>query len=359
MSKFESYFKKLIAGENLSFVDKLCFLILRLIGAIYALIMYLRSFFYAIGIFRSYKLPKPVISVGNITMGGTGKTPTVAWLARHFINRGKEVVVLTRGYGGSLEGETLVVSDGIKRILLPEEAGDEPCLLADMTPGLIVVMGSNRYEAGSLAIKQFQPDIFILDDGFQHMKLKRDLNILLIDYAKPFGNGFTFPAGTLRESLSAIKRSDILLFTRCEENRKPNVKIPWNIPAFTSSHRLCGVKKLVGGAIVDFEHLKGKIGVAFAGIAKPDEFFDSLETEGLNIVATLTFSDHTEYGEEEIAALAKLLKSSKADYLITTAKDGIKLHGEDGEDYPCYVALLELEVNEEGLFLERVEKVIA
>ena len=179
--------------------------------------MRLRALFYEIGIFRVKRLPLPVISVGNITMGGTGKTPTVILIARELMARGKRVAVLTRGYGGSLEGETRIVSDGEKLFLSPAEAGDEPCLLASSLPGLMVVMGSDRYRAGCLALKELSPDCFILDDGFQHQRLGRDLDILLLDGTAPFNNGWTLPAGFLREPISAVSRADLVILTRCTE----------------------------------------------------------------------------------------------------------------------------------------------
>ena len=165
--KGEEYFKGLISGTRQGIGDRILLLFLKLASVPYAAIMRMRAVGYRSGILPSRRLPRPVISVGNITMGGTGKTPTVLFLAKILMERGKRVAVLTRGYGGTLEGGTHVVSDGSSPLLSPQEAGDEPCLLASSLPGLIVVMGADRYMAGSLAMDRFSPDIFILDDGFQ------------------------------------------------------------------------------------------------------------------------------------------------------------------------------------------------
>ena len=354
--KLDEYFIRLTSGENLSQFDRMILYLLRIISIGYAAIMRARAAAYGQSILRSGKLPRPVISIGNVTVGGTGKTPVTAWVAAYLLGKGKRVVVLSRGYGGSLEGTVAVVSDGVKRILTPLEAGDEPCLLADNLPGLVVVIGSSRYDAGLLAMERFQPDIFILDDGFQHLSLKRDLNILLLDAAKPFGNGFVFPAGLLREPVSAIKRADMIFLTRAESPVMTIERIPAKIPVIRSEHRLSGYRPHSGGDIRSFEELKGLKGLAFAGIAKPDQFFDGLEKCGVRLVATLAFPDHTVYGDDEIAALAKLRRSSSADYLITTAKDAVKMPANQVSDFPFHVAQLEVLFHGEAMLKAALDK---
>lgn len=340
--KGEVYFRELLSGERSAPADKLALCLLRFVACLYGFVMSLRALAYSSGIFRSYSLAKPVISVGNIVVGGTGKTPMTAWIAGYFLQKGKKVAVLTRGYGGSMEGQVAIVSDGTKRILTPAEAGDEPCLLADTLPGLIVVMGSNRYQAGCLALEKFNPDIFLLDDGFQHLRLKRDLDILLLDAAKPLGNGRTFPAGLLREPVAAVGRADIAVFTRCEAAAPPDMVLPENTAIVFARHQLTGFRTLAGGGTRPFAELQALRGLAFAGIAAPELFFDALENAGLKLAATLSFPDHTRYGDDEYAALARLRSSSKADYLITTAKDAIKLDHAGGKDAPFYIAILEM-----------------
>lgn len=316
--------------------------LLRLCSIPYALGMQLRAIAYRFHLIRSFRLPRQVISVGNLTAGGTGKTPLTAWIATYLINRGKSVAVLTRGYGGTLEGRVAVVADGRQRLLSPQQAGDEPCLLADTVPGLIVVMGSNRYAAGVMALEKFTPDIFILDDGFQHIRLHRDLDILLLDATRPLANGYTLPAGLLRESFSAVRRADLVIYTRCGSGQQPSVRIPDGIAVTRARHVLSGFRQADGGPQRQFAELAGLQGLAFAGIADPAAFFDSLEAAGLTLTATLSFPDHTRYGEEEVASLAGLRRSSKADYLITTAKDAVKLGSCGGMDLPFYVADLEI-----------------
>ncbi len=354
----EEYFKALVNGERRSLADRLLLTLLRGCAVPYSLAMRLRAAAYAVGLLRSHRLPRPVISVGNITVGGTGKTPMTAWLARYLMSRGKRVAVLSRGYGGTLEGTVAIVSDGNRRLLTPEEAGDEPCLLAELVPGLMVVIGSDRYRAGCLAMERLHPDLFILDDGFQHLRLQRDLDILLLDARQPFANGRILPAGLLRESVSAVGRADLALFTRCVDNTPPDVKLPDGLPACHARHRLTGFTTLSGGEVRRFGELTGQRGLAFAGIADPAGFFDELERQGAVLAATLAFPDHTVYGDEECAALARLRKSARADYLITTAKDGVKLKALGGDDIPCYVATLELEIADAAPLCQRLDKLL-
>ncbi len=356
--KGEEYFKKLIMGGNLSVIDSLVFFILRQVSFLYSLAMIIRVILYRIGIFRVYSLPKPVISVGNLVVGGTGKTPVTLWIASYLMNCGHKVAVLTRGYGGRFEGEVAVVSDGKKRLLSAEDAGDEPALLADLLPGLIVVMGSDRYKAGCLAMEKFSPDIFILDDGFQHIRLKRDLNILLLDAEKPLGNGRVFPAGTLREPALASKRADVAIFTRCDERTNPAAIGNEATIQLRAAHKLTGFRQTVAGDVSNFSGLAAKRGIAFAGIADPDKFYTSLEQVGLKLVATLSFPDHTKYGEGETAALAKLRLSTRAEYLITTAKDAVKLGSVLDESIPFYIAALEIDFFEKDLFEKALDNLI-
>lgn len=324
MADHSHYFKELVEGERRGWKELILLALLRILSHPYAFILVLRAMCYRLGLLRSHRLPCPVISVGNITLGGTGKTPATALIASYLIGRGRRVAVLSRGYGGSAEGELRIVSDGKVVLLGPEEAGDEPYLLARKVPGLMVVIGADRYQAGLLALKELKPDVFILDDGFQHLRLKRDLNLLLLDCTRPYGNGRVLPAGFLREPKSALKRADLFLFTRCGEGSAPVSPVP-GTPACRSSHRLGGFRPMQGGELRPFSGLKGMRAMAFAGIADPGSFFDTLEKEGVTLVTTLAFSDHICYGVDEIAAICRLKDASRSTCLLTTEKDAVKL----------------------------------
>ena len=352
------FYRRLVSGERQSFADRLLLALLKLCAVLYSAAMRMRAMAYKHGVFRVRRLPLPVVSVGNITMGGTGKTPTVLLIARELMARGKRVAVLTRGYGGSLEGDIRIVSDGQSLLLTPAEAGDEPCLLASELPGLMVVMGSDRYRAGCLALKELSPDCFILDDGFQHQRLARDLDILLLDHSTPFGNGWTLPAGFLREPASASNRSDLVILTRCTELERLPDRLPENIPACRSSHTLTGYTPLSGGEVRPFSELAGRRIVAFCGIADPSAFFDGVEACGVRLVSTLAFPDHTGYGTQEMEALGRLKQQSRADCLITTAKDAVKLLPYIGIIGDCFVARLELTVHDPEPLAAALNKVI-
>jgi len=356
--KGENYYKRLVAAERLQLADRLLLMFLKFCAVLYSSSMRLRALFYATGILRVKRLPTPVISVGNITMGGTGKTPTVLLIARELMTRGKRVAVLTRGYGGSLEGETRIVSDGTKLLLSPAEAGDEPCLLAASLPGLMVVMGSDRYRAGCLAMKELAPECFILDDGFQHQRLARDLDILLLDGTAPCKNGWTLPAGFLREPLSAVSRADLVILTRCTKAASATDCVPAQIPVCRSSHVLTGYTPLAGGEVHPFTGLAGRRLVAFCGIADPAAFFDGIESCGVPLVATLAFPDHTGYGAKEMEALGRLKQQSRADGLITTAKDAVKLLPYRGIIGECFVARLELTLHDSGPLIAALDKTV-
>jgi len=358
MADLEIYFKELVDGKRRGLADRLLLAFLTALSFFYALIMRLRSAIYASGIFPVRRLARPVISVGNIAVGGTGKTPTVAALARYFMARGKRVVVLSRGYGGTLAGKICIVSDGKKLLATAAEAGDEPYLLAASIPGLMVMVGADRYQAGRVAEERLTPDIFILDDGFQHLRLQRDLNILLLDSRKPFSNGSTFPAGLLREPKSALERADLVIFTRYTDGNQLQVAQAIHKPFCRAVHALTGIVSLPDGPVQPFTALAGKSVMAFAGIADPAAFFEALEGEGVQLVTTLAFADHVRYEEEEIAALCRLKYASRSACLITTGKDAVKLAPYLDRVGPVYAAVLEVKFLDSGVLEGRLEKLL-
>jgi tetraacyldisaccharide 4'-kinase len=301
-----------------------------------------RAAAYRAGLLRSHRLARPVITVGNLTVGGTGKTPLTAWLANWLADRGRRVAILSRGYGGSREGEFHLVADQGRLLMTPAEAGDEPCLLAGLAPAALVAIGADRVAAGRRLIEEHRPDILLLDDGFQHLRLHRDLNILLLDCQRPFGNGLTLPAGLLREPADAIGRADLVVFTRCSSGSPPAQLLLAGLPWCRAEHRLSGYRDLAGGPRLSFAELAGRRGVAAAGIAVPGAFFSALAASGLDLVATLPLPDHCRYGIGELAALRELVAAKGAEYLLVTAKDAVKLGTGAGLPCPVYQADLEL-----------------
>ena len=327
MSGFpQTYWRKLASGRLTGLADRLVLILLSPLGWLYALGQQLRALMYQGGILKTFRLPRPVISIGNITVGGTGKTPVTARIAKDLLARGYKVAVLSRGYGGSMEGRACVVSDGKSIMLKAVECGDEPYLLASTVTGLIVVIGSDRYAAGQLAM-QFTPDIFLLDDGFQHLRLHRDLNILLLDYSRPFGNRMVLPAGLLRESIPAMQRADLILFTRAPQKGAAVNIDTHGIPYCISSHTIADLVQLDTGKVLPISSCKGKKIMTFAGIADPDLFFEGLRGLGLNLVDCISYSDHEAYDEKRADQLLDAMRTSAAELIVTTEKDGVKIKG--------------------------------
>lgn len=323
---YHTYWRGLASGRRTGLVDSLLLLFLTPFAWLYSLALRLRATLYRSGILKTARLLRPVVSIGNITVGGTGKTPVTAYIARILLARGFKVAVLSRGYGGSLEGQTCVVSDGAAIMLSAGECGDEPYLLASTVPGLMVVIGTDRYAAGQMAMQQLAPDIFLLDDGFQHLRLHRDLNILLMDFSLPFGNGWTLPAGILREPSTAVSRADLVIFTRAPDGATLN-RDTEGIPGCLSSHTIVDLLPLDSHSPVPFSRCSGHTVLAFAGIADPDSFFAGLRRQGLNLVQTISFPDHVVYNRERCQEIADAVRTSEADLIVTTEKDGVKLKG--------------------------------
>ncbi|MCP4670090.1 MAG: tetraacyldisaccharide 4'-kinase, partial [Desulfobacula sp.] len=211
------------------------------LSQIYKIAVLFRHALFKFKIFKSRNLPCFVISIGNLVAGGTGKTPMTIYLARFLTSLGYKIAVVTRGYKGKFEHKGGIVCDGDKILCTQKEAGDEPYMMAHLLK-LPLIAGKNRFNAGMTALEKFSPDIIILDDAFQHIALKRDLNLLLLDAKNPLGNHHLLPRGTLREPPSSIERSDAVIYTRSSSNTSKNRHIDningilGNTPCFTSDH---------------------------------------------------------------------------------------------------------------------------
>ncbi len=300
---------------------------------LYNAIIKSRLFLYRKNFLKTKKLPCFVISIGNITPGGTGKTPAAIYLADFFKSVCLKPVVLSRGYKGKGEKKGGIVSDGEEILANPEFSGDEPYMMAETLKNVPVLIGKNRFAMGMKAVELFSPDVIILDDGFQHIKLERDIDILLLDTKNPFGGTNLPRSGFLREPLSSIERADMIIFTRSdsEENFQKSLSIlkkyiKKDIPIFKSVH-VPYLKQIVGekNSNLDLTVLKDKKIIAFSGIAKNDNFKYALEKTGAHVLKFFNFRDHHHYIKadiEKILAEAKLLNAS---YIATTYKDFVKI----------------------------------
>jgi len=356
-NRLASYWRTIASGTISTLTGTIVTCLLVPFSLLYSLVQTFRAACYLNYFLTINTLPKPVVSVGNITVGGTGKTPVAAWLATELIHKGYRVALLSRGYGGSLEGKCAIVSNGTEILLSATECGDEPYLLAQNVPGLMVVIGADRYAAGKLAMECLNPDMFLLDDGFQHLPLHRDLNILLLDHTSPFGNGWTLPAGLLREPLPALKRADVIIRTRCEED--DGVSSVAGIPCCNARHELGDAVPLGGGAHISIELLRSKSVIAFAGIAEPERFFHGLRALGVDLLETVTFPDHVRYDEEQRAVLENMLCADNAEMYLTTEKDGVKLKGLSPElAAKVYQLRLNLLCDKPELVLDRIQNLL-
>jgi tetraacyldisaccharide 4'-kinase len=265
-----------------------------------------------------------VLCVGNLTAGGTGKTPMVAWLVRRLQAAGLRPCIVTRGYGGRAGRGPLLVSSGGGPLAGPEVSGDEPVLLARALPGAIVLAGSDRVAAAAAAAAE-GADVVVLDDGFQHRRLARDLDLVLLDGTAPFGNGRLLPAGALREPLDALARASAVLVTRC----RPDANVAAvaaaaarhapGLPVLRAGHRRAGFVSAEGEPTE-----KPARALAFCGIGNPVPFLRDLEEDGVEVAAARIFSDHHPYLPREIHGLERLAARRGAT-LVTTEKDLVRL----------------------------------
>jgi tetraacyldisaccharide 4'-kinase len=284
-----------------------------------------RLFSYRSGILPTHRIPAKVVSVGNLTVGGTGKTPVTIFLAEFFRKDGKKAAVLSRGYGGSARGVS-VVSDDEGVLMDPAGAGDEPYLMATRLPGVPVVVSPDRVKAGLFALERFAPDVVILDDAFQHVRLERDINIVLMDSKEGFGNGYLLPRGVLREPVSGLKRADFALVKGGKpEGSALELLRKHSVPYIAFSYRPDSLYDIDSGKEVPLESLKGQRVAAVSGIANPGSFLKSLEDLGCLVSSSLEFPDHHSYTEGDSAAIAE--KARGADLVVATEKDGVKLRG--------------------------------
>lgn len=297
---------------------------------LYGWLMSLRAAFYKKGVLKQHRLSVPVISVGNLTMGGTGKTPVTIYLGSLLADM--KPAIVSRGYKSKSTSEVHIVSDGNKTNSDVEVSGDEPVLIADSLPGVPVLTSKNRSRAGQHAINNFQAGIIVLDDGFQHLALCRDLNIALFKVDSFLGNNRIFPGGDMREPLKALHRADCFLLTCVdEENRERALAIQNalaqrfpDIPAFLAAYQPSGIMDH-GGSKRDISALSSQSLFAFCGLASPASFQRTLVRAGVDIVGFKGFRDHHAYLGEELKKLVQDAKKSGAQGLITTEKDMVKL----------------------------------
>lgn len=329
------------------------------LGMLYGALARARLRLYRSGFLKSERVGAPVVSVGNLTAGGTGKTPLVEWAATALAREGLRVCVLTRGYGRADESRRVVASDGARVLAEVAECGDEPRLLAERLLGAAaVVCDRDRVAAARWARAELGAEVFVLDDGFQHLRIARDLDIVTLDATAPWGGGHLLPRGRLREPATGLARADCVVITRAElaadlEGLRAEVaRASGGRPAvFTSRARALGLTPLsgYGGAVADYKVELVPTGAAgaFCAVGNPNAFFENLRRHGFELCYTRAFADHHAYARTDAEAVAREAVARGARTLLTTAKDAVKLRGFDFA-LPCYVVETRLEFDDEA-----------
>ena len=377
LENFQTYFFQLIHGKEPKGFGLRCLVgILHIFAGIYGILLNTKLAGYRCGIFSRKRLDCFVISLGNITVGGTGKTPTAQRMARAIRDMGYRVVILNRGYRAKWQGEIGVVSDGHEILMDAPTAGDEAFMLAKHLPNVPVLIGPERAKTGQYAVEHFGAQVAILDDGYQHWQLQRDLDVVLIDSVNVFGNGHILPRGTLREPLSHLSRADVCLLTKVDQAEpgsiayiKKKIAEYGNDPVVVESihqPQACielgeWVKNIASeGSPIDI--IKGKKIIALSAIGNPASFEQTLYNSGADVIESFRFPDHHEYTLEEIEdAMAQAIRLG-AEAIATTEKDAVKLPKlpDTASKLPIYVVTIEVVMQDKGqqigqLLQEKIE----
>jgi tetraacyldisaccharide 4'-kinase len=340
------------------------------LGMLYGALVRARLRLYRSGFLKTQNVGAPVISVGNITAGGTGKTPLVEWAARAVAAGGRRACVLTRGYGRTGERRRVVASDGGRVLADVRECGDEPRLLAERLLGAAsVVCDRDRVAAARWARVNLGAEVFVLDDGFQHLRIARDLDIVTLDATAPWGGGHLLPRGRLREPPRGLARADCVVITRAEladdlEGLRAEVGrlSDGRAVVISSRVRTRGLSLLNPSPDSPNAELEGRgtgqPAAAFCAVGNPRAFFEHLRRDGFALHHTRAFPDHHAFTQADVEAFAREAERKGARALLTTAKDAVKLRGQDFT-LPCYVVETELEFEDEGKLLGLIRGVLS
>ena len=338
---------------------------LRALSWIFRAIVQVRLWLYRHRIIRPSTLGCQVISVGNLTVGGTGKTPVVEVFARNLRAQGRKVAILSRGYKSRelsfwqktmqrissrrIETPPRVVSDGERLLLDSDTAGDEPYMLASNLPDVAVVVDRDRVKAGKYAIRELGCDTLILDDGFQYLKLGHRLDIALVDRSNPFGGGHLLPRGLLREPMRNIKRAGFIFITKCDEEGAPELKerlrrLNPNAEISECRHAAKYLKSVFAERRHELDWLKGRKIAAVSGIAVPESFENALRGFGAELVYVRRFADHHRFSQQEVIDVINASIRRGAEAVLTTEKDAVRFPFVDRRDVPILFMRVEIEM---------------
>jgi len=316
----------------------------------------LRRAAYRYGLFPRHHLNRPVVSVGNLTVGGTGKTPLVMYIAERLLERGWTPSILSRGYGRR-RGGLIAIAPQSHRRADSREVGDEPALLAAALPEVPMVVGANRYYAGRLAEERFPVDVHLLDDGFQHWGLERNVDVVVIDVTQPLARSSLLPAGRFREPASALERADVVVLTRAEladptGHREIVVRLNRRAKVFESTLCLRSLIDAQSGSPIAPDAMRGRRALAFCGIGNPRAFFADLRKWGFELVREVVYGDHHRYGRGELHRLAGRARGAGAEMLLTTEKDLANFPPTWKMELPVIACVARLEIQDADAFEE-------
>ncbi len=363
----EQYFLELMDGRRREWYDRALTDILFIASRFYRMVIQFRIWMYDKRVIRNHALGCLVVSIGNLSCGGTGKTPVVEVFARTLSEKGRKVAILSRGYRSKkrsflhrlaqrfrsqkIELPPKVVSDGKNLLLESDYAGDEPYMLASNLRKVAVLVDKDRVKSGLYAVEQYQTDVIILDDGFQYLMLKPHINIVLVDSTDPFGNGNTLPRGILREPIKNIRRADYIFLTKSDGSHKLR-----HLKNFLRHHtrraeiiECCHkpkhlVRMFSDGKHEPLEKLNNAKVAALSAIAKPESFERFLKQLGADLVLRDHYADHHRYTQQEIIDFINQAKAAGAEFIVTTEKDAVRIPKLDRVDVPIYYLRIEIDI---------------
>ncbi len=300
---------------------------------LYGGVIGLRIFLYRTGLLPTKRVDCHVVSVGNLTTGGTGKTPVVLYLAEQWQARGKRVGIVSRGYRRKKKDGVVLVSDGEQVLETAEAVGDEAYLMAERLKGIPVAVAADRYAGCRFLQSRFAVDVILLDDGFQHLRLHRDLNLLLVDATKPFGNGHLLPRGALREPLSQMQRADMVILTRADDqvelDKTMSTVSAFGLPTLQSCFQPTGLVNLKTAETRAHSELSGQSVLPVCGIGNPDAFLRQLADLGAKLESPMLFPDHHPYGPADLERIDRVAEAAGLRWIVTTEKDAVKIKALD------------------------------
>jgi tetraacyldisaccharide 4'-kinase len=330
---------------------------------IYAVVVWIRNRLFDRGVLTASEAGVPVISIGNITAGGSGKTPVVIAIGKFLLGEGKKAAIVSRGYGRKTTG-SVVVSDGLSIVSDAENGGDEPMQIAAALPNGIVIVDEDRVRGARRAVKEFGAEVIILDDGFQHRQLARSLDIVVMDaHRLPFTTGL-LPAGYRREPLSELRRAQCVIVTKVQNVDEAaalmnNTFVTGMQYAFSSAYVPVALKDLVTGAERPLDELPGRSILAVSGIADPESFYRTIASIDGHVTESVAFQDHHRYNDQDVASILSTMKKIKAEIILTTEKDAVKLTAFAGalSGIPMYALAMSVQFHRQAEFEDLILRI--